>query len=282
MSIHPSHDPVTAIAESEATGEAAEIFADIRQTMEIPLITSVWRALADDEAGLRAVWNAAKPLYLSGVPAAALVHLCGSVAWPVPCSLHEKELTAASVPLDALPTILAIVCAYNRSNALNLIALSALLVPPSRERAAAPRPAALPPWPPLPRLLERAEIDAGTWALLQQIRFLGALEQDPPLATLWRHLAYWPGLLTLIKAAFVPLQRDGTLRRAAQEVLVQARAHAARIAYLRPSDLSLPEDARELIRQYLGEPSIVARMVTLGHALAQWLGDVNLRAGSRH
>ena len=38
-------DPVSAIAESEATGEVADIFADIRATMEIPLLTSIWRTL---------------------------------------------------------------------------------------------------------------------------------------------------------------------------------------------------------------------------------------------
>lgn len=136
--------------------------------------------------------------------------------------------------------------------------------------------------PALPPLLARAQIDAETWARLQQIRYLGAVERDPPLATLWRHLAHWPGLLTLVDGAFVPLQRDGTLSRAVQEVLVQARVYAARIADLRLSDLSLLQDARDLIWQYVGEPSIVARMVTLGHALAQWLGDVDLAARSRH
>ena len=46
-------NPVTAMAESDATGEVAEIFADIRETMEIPLITSIWRILVDIEGGLR-------------------------------------------------------------------------------------------------------------------------------------------------------------------------------------------------------------------------------------
>ena len=36
-------DPVSAIAEEDAVGEVAEIFADIRATMDIPLLTSIWR-----------------------------------------------------------------------------------------------------------------------------------------------------------------------------------------------------------------------------------------------
>jgi len=52
MSTVPGRDPVTAISETEATGHVAEIFADIRIVMQIPLITSIWRTLADIEGGL--------------------------------------------------------------------------------------------------------------------------------------------------------------------------------------------------------------------------------------
>ena len=34
------HDPVSAITEAEATGETAALFADIRETMQLPLLTS--------------------------------------------------------------------------------------------------------------------------------------------------------------------------------------------------------------------------------------------------
>ena len=47
-----SYDPVTAVDEATATGETAEIFADIRQTMAIPLVTSIWRGLASIDDSL--------------------------------------------------------------------------------------------------------------------------------------------------------------------------------------------------------------------------------------
>jgi hypothetical protein len=48
-----AYDPVTAIDESSAVGDTAVLFADIRQTMGIPLVTSIWRGLAgmDDMLG---------------------------------------------------------------------------------------------------------------------------------------------------------------------------------------------------------------------------------------
>ena len=72
MSVSHGRDPVTAISEAEATGRTAEIFADIREVMQIPLITSIWRVLADFDGGLEAAWAAVRPIYESGRPDAAL------------------------------------------------------------------------------------------------------------------------------------------------------------------------------------------------------------------
>ena len=61
-----SYDPVTAISENEAKGKTAEIFEDIRNTMNIPLITSIWRGLASMDNSLEDIWLLTKPIYLSG------------------------------------------------------------------------------------------------------------------------------------------------------------------------------------------------------------------------
>ena len=75
--------PVSAIAEEDAVGEVAEIFADIRDTMDIPLLTSIWRTLVSVDGGLKSAWNAAKPLYQSGYPQAALASIVGSDRLPI-------------------------------------------------------------------------------------------------------------------------------------------------------------------------------------------------------
>ena len=89
------HDPVSAISEAEATGETAAIFADIRQTMQIPLITSIWRTLVDIEGGLRAMWEIARPLYETGQPAAALSRLqrCQTSSGSYSCYNWKQEHT---------------------------------------------------------------------------------------------------------------------------------------------------------------------------------------------
>ena len=72
MSEDLGYDTVTALAESDATGKIADIFSDIRHTMQIPILTSIWRVLADSETDLDLTWKAVKPLYATGQPEAGL------------------------------------------------------------------------------------------------------------------------------------------------------------------------------------------------------------------
>lgn len=266
-------DPVTAIAEAEATGETAAIFADIRATMHIPLITSIWRTLFDVEGGLRAAWDATKPLYETGQPATALIRLRETAELPIPSTPFVKDKTFQ----DDLLSIRAIVDAYNRSNGMNLIALTAMVVPPSGDPPNMSEPAPLPSWPDLPRLLPRDEIPESTWTFLEQINSFGAMPDASGLATLWRHLAHWPDFLKAVRAAFGLLQADGTMQRSMESVFTMAQAEGARLAHLRSEPVVMPDDARQMIEHYVATPARVARMVTLGHGLAAWLRESSPR-----
>jgi hypothetical protein len=59
-------DPVPAIAESEATGSIAEIFADIRSVYRVGVVNLIWRHLATIPRGLPWVWATARPLCADG------------------------------------------------------------------------------------------------------------------------------------------------------------------------------------------------------------------------
>ena len=59
-------DTLPAISEGEATGEIAELYADIRETLNVTAINYVWRHIATIDGGLRWAWEAAKPMFVSG------------------------------------------------------------------------------------------------------------------------------------------------------------------------------------------------------------------------
>ncbi len=271
MTPNGGHDPVGAISEAAATGAVAETFADIRAVMRIPLITSIWRTLVAVEGGLEAAWRAARPLYLTGQPEAALAALIQQAELPAPESLDPGGLAAAGVAPDERPVVQAILDVYNRSNGMNFLALTALVTEPTGVPAAYPTLPPPAPWPELPRLMELEAIDPPTRDLLLEVNRYGATPGESGLATLWRHLAPWPGLLELVRDGLEPLQRDGAIDGAIGQVMEIAAVEGARLAHHRPEPLELPPDARTMIVNYVGNPGLVARMVVLGHGLAGWL-----------
>ena len=54
------------IPETEATGKIAEIYDDIRQTLDMSMVNTIWRNLALQEEVLEWVWYSLKPIYQKG------------------------------------------------------------------------------------------------------------------------------------------------------------------------------------------------------------------------
>ena len=275
MSRNYGLDPVSAISEAEATGEVAEVFAEIRATMQLPMLTSIWRILVSIPGGLQAAWSATKPLFETGLPEDLLSQYTHHAQPPTPSPLTAGELAQAGILPHELAAIRSVLTAYNRSNGLNLIALTGLLVSPSGSPPTALPREALPPWVELPTLLTEKEMSGEAWKLVQRINRFGATGPDSGLATLWRHLAHWPGLLALVETRLTPLQCDGVIQASIEQTLRFAEDAGSELAHLRHEPVSLPPAAREIVEAYVREPGKVARMVAIGHGLAHWLESAN-------
>lgn len=270
MSTDFSYDPVTAVDEATATGTTAEIFADIRDTMGIPLVTSIWRGLAGMGDSLQTVWNAAKPVYLSGHAEIALSRIVEQARLPMPHPLAPTQLACAGISGAQVESILTILDAYNRSNGMNMVALAALIAPQTARRDNA-CPRTHPAWSAFPPLMAREALDDNTWDLIRHVNAFGAPGIDAHIATLWRHLGHWPNLLSLIYSAFAPKHSDGSIAAAAARLVKLTRDEATRMAAWRDDRFVLSGQARDTITSYVTSPTQVARMVALGHALARWL-----------
>lgn len=271
------HDPVAAISETDATGETAAIFAEIRRCMQIPMLTSIWRTLAGIEGGLKTVWHAAKPLIESGLPVAAISRLSDPGVLPIPEPLAAGQLACAGVSDEQLPLIRAMIRAYNRSNSINFIALTAFISEPSdslgdpNPQQAGSAPADIPLWPELPLLPMKQEISPEVWTLLESINRFGGVKDQPGMATMWRHLAIWPGFLAVVHAALAPLEKDGTIQQSIRQLLEIAAVKGQRIARIYPQRHFISEPARGVISNYVLNPGLVVRMVAIGHCVDHWL-----------
>ncbi len=119
-----TYDPVTAVDEQTATGVTAEIFADIRSVMGIPLVTSIWRGLAGMGDSLEIAWQATRPIYLHGCPDQVLAQVVEQTVLPAPAPLAPTQLKCTGIDAQALSHIRTIINAYNRSNGMNLATIT--------------------------------------------------------------------------------------------------------------------------------------------------------------
>jgi hypothetical protein len=255
-------DSVPSIAETAATGETAEIFADIRATLGTSVVNLIWRNLATLPDALRWTWSTVRPLYLgAAAPHAEAVRR--TLSLPAVPPLSVDTLSAAGLDRTALAAIGATLDSYHHTNALALVVLSALLerygpIPGEAARPAdivsatgATELAALP-------LL--AELTPDVQRLITELNGFGEDTATFLIASMYRHLAYWPPYLAIVRTLLAPLQADGRLHALTNEARMLGRAHGrALVNRLAPDDppASL-EQALASCRLFVEHP--IARM----------------------
>ncbi len=222
-------DPVPAVAEADAEGETAEIYADIRAALGIGVVNLVWRHLATIGGALPWAWRALRPVYASGAAAREGAALFDDLDLPVLPPFPPSALRLAGAPERDMGAIAAVLESYNRGNGTNLVALSALSAAPSdAPPAAGPPPAAIAtPIPPLPPL---DGLEPDVRALVMALSEFGARPGDRIVPSLYRHLAHWPGFLALAWTAIAPLHADGRLHRLADAAREAGLARGGRLA----------------------------------------------------
>jgi len=265
-----SGDPLPSVSEAEATGEISEIYADIRETLNMSFVNLVWRALGAVPGGLAWTWTTMKPMYQGGVAYAEARELAEGLTVPGIPQLPLDALRAVGVDKDSEWAIRAALDGYERGNPLNTVTFSAVL---ARLRSDAPSQEALPAAekapPPsrygaAPSMLNFDQMDTTTAAMVRAVNLLGANEEAAKVqVSLPRNLAHWPGFLSLYWSGLAPLHEDGSLRRAIDAALKGGAARGRRLAQLLgptpdPSDVTR-RGVREVLENLV--PNAMGRML---------------------
>ena len=266
-------DPVPALAEADATGDIKAIYQDIRAITGVGVVNLVWRRLAMTEGALPFAWAAVRPGYASGRIAAEGRAFRRQIKPPLLPLLPKSALAAAGVDALGLRSVRAILDSYDRTNAMNLVGLTALLVRldgAGGPAGAAPAPVAEAPLPPIPPLQALDALDPGVRDLVDMLNAFGE-EDGRVIASMYRHLAYWPGYLALAWALLAPLAADGTLAQALVAARKLGRAQAAGVADALDLDASsvdpaVIDDVRAVLTLFTEHP--IAKMATICRALA--------------
>lgn len=231
-----SGDPVPSIPETDATGEIAVLYEDIRQTLGVPLVNLIWRNLATIPGALDWAWTTLKPVYEDGSIQAEARALRIGQSLPEIAALSPSALAEAGLSAGDLTTIHTILDSYERSNPLNLVAIGALLVLLQGKSDDSPTvtPAEHVSEPPvaggLPALLSLDEMEAETAKLARSVNALGARGRTHIMVSMPRHLAHWPAYLGLYRSVITPLDEDGRLAASIDAVIADGRSRGALLA----------------------------------------------------
>ena len=262
-----SYDPVTAISEDQATGKTAEIFLDIKKTMQIPLITSIWRGLAGMNNSLEDVWILTKPIYLSGTPELALNHMLNSISFPIPTKFNSEIFNEKD-----LKHIKEIIKVYTKSNGMNLMALSAFVKSEYKPRVAISNITPKFVKASFPRLLNKEEISNKNWEIVKKVNSLGGIKnKDNHVATLWRHLSYWPKFLDKAYENIKIFESNGDLMKTQNDVLNYLENNGINLKRQKDKYTNINISTLNTIKNYVCTTNQVIRMVVLGHIMLKWL-----------
>jgi hypothetical protein len=208
------------VAEHDAEGSTADIYADIRRVLGLPVVNLIYRHLAVEPARLAGVWQALRPNLSSRAADDAARRLVELAAPAALSPLSGAVLAAVGLNADRARLARTTLNAYARANSLNLLGMHALLdgCPGTHERGDVPEP------PPAVPILSMAQLDTlptSTLELLSEmtVALVGG-EQPVLVPSLLRHFATDPALLALIWTALRPAAAELAARRTA----VAARA----------------------------------------------------------
>ena len=203
---------IAAIAERKALGETAALFANIRRALGVPP-WSTWSGGISRPfpGGLDWAWRAVRPFYVSGAGAREGAALLAALALPAVSTWSRLDLRTAGVDEATERTIVTVLDSYNRSNAMNLVALTALTARLGNDFAPVAAPAAASAGAPpaveseLPALLSVAEMTPAIAEMVRRLDRLGERGEPRIPASMYRHLAHWPGFLDLARGLLAPL-----------------------------------------------------------------------------
>ena len=271
MSSEISYDPVSAVDESDATGAVAETFRDIRQTMNIPIVTSIWRGLAGMDNGLEKVWLLAKPIYQNANPGAKLNEIISNINLTLPEDLTEAEIINTGLSKKDWENILIILNAYNKSNGMNMVVLHAMIKHSFPKIYSVKKQKEIKPKKIL-KLLKKSEISIKTWNFVREVNSISAANGlDSHVATLWRHLAHWPIFLKLIYEKLSPLNNKNIIQLSMASTTKQLNENGLDLSYQKTLENNLSETVYSTVKNYVYEETQVIRMVVIGHIIEKWI-----------
>ena len=219
---------LTELAEDDARGATAEIFAEIRELYATPYVSSIHRHMATRPGVLEWSWDATAPLFRSGVAQETAWRIAGTAALKPLAPIPREALAVWGVPAADIPKISAVAESFTRVAPLNLVfgGIVRRLLQGKSAGARAMKGAAAwsPPAPlaPPPPMVAAASLADAERRLLELFRSGSGDTAFVP--GLYRMLAHWPGLLAHPAAVLRPSLESSEKQTVASDLLARIDA----------------------------------------------------------
>lgn len=231
------------LLESQATGEIAVIYGEIRRFSGVPYVSSLQRYLATLPGVLEWAWAALRPAMASGVIPETGWRLAAAVSIPPAKPISAAVLGSWGIDAGALAAIRNIAANFVRVSPVNLITgacLDRLLTRDVPAGAGFPAHEWTPPamLPPMPGNVDPAALPAQQRAVL--LRFATEVGGTPFIPALYRQLAHFPPVLTWLAHELEPRFKAPETEKARASFQAAARTAATDIV----ASLPLSTEAR--------------------------------------
>ena len=270
---------LTELAESDATGEIAEIFAEIRHSYATPYVSSIHRHLATRPGVLEWVWELVAPAFRNGIAQETGWRIAADAALtPLP-PIPPEALAVWGVARSEIGTIKAIAESFTRVSPLNLVfggivrdvVMGAPRGAPSSSREArewSPPVSMAPP----PAMVDPARLPDAERMVLE--RFRSGTGNTAFVPGLYRMLAHWPGLLAHLAVELGPRFESAEKTETAQRLVAAIDDAVADIRAGLPTPKRLPPSKNEcahLVRMIDGYRVTSPEMILFGRLIREAL-----------
>jgi hypothetical protein len=267
------------LAERDATGELAAIYAEIKRLGGVPMVALIFRHLATIPGTLEWMWNAVGPAWRSGQLQEAAWRVARSVPLEPLVSIPRAALRAWSVDAAGEREILDVLVAYNRANPENMLTMLCVLrLLPGRnwgqtpiQRIQEPELSKLESDPSL-SIVPMADITKLPREVLDVLDLVAAPgEPGAPcvVQSLYRHFCHRPAFLAAIVMSLRARFDDGSIERAVGAVHAAMSREAD--AIVRSLQAPPAPDARieAVCARFSG--SVIPQMIVVGRLIEKAL-----------
>lgn len=265
------------IKEVDASGEIADIYNDLRKSLNIKVVNTIWRYLATIDGGLNWVWYSSKELYMSGKLEDINQKISDNIEFPELPLIPDNVLSSIGISEKDKLEIIQIIKKYNIGNAKNMIGLSCFLKTYDKNIFLKPN-VIIGNKSSINSFSDRSEItNKKTWQLINSLSemFVNTNHYIPFPPGLYIELARWPNFLSLVWAMLSGLKKNNHLPK--YTAILNKRTVKIIEPLLENMIVkSIPENKKDVMVPIHNLVTIVMpKMIMVGHMLINSLSNKN-------